>query len=296
MHAELRKIMGFARTMVCISLAAVMLLVTGTGLAGEVSINVPDGSFEQATVGDAYTAGTSGAYPNLAIEMGGYTENPGNFSIQSTVTSQGVTSPGPGPAAQDGSNFLSMWPGETPYLDNSNGISTVLTRTFSVSTTGITDQVVAGRTYTATVAVALPGFSWSTAKPPSYFNMSTTPSPAYSISILAGGSASPVATQTIPADTITAANAWQDLSTTWTAPAGFNGDSLQVLVEIFDFIQGPYHMYSDQGAIDNIQLSYATSTSGSAAPYTWSNSGTVWSSSANWGGPRRALPMSAFST
>src|SRR5580658_8285600 len=100
--------MASARILVCVSVAAVTLLVAGMSLA-QVPINVPDGSFEQATVGNAYTAGTSGAYPDLNIQMGGYTENAGNFSIQSTLTSQAVSSPGPGPAAEDGSNFLSMW-------------------------------------------------------------------------------------------------------------------------------------------------------------------------------------------
>src|SRR5580658_8936729 len=93
--------MALARTLLFAVVAAVTLLATGTRLAGQVPINVPDGSFEQATVGNAYTNGTSGAYPNLNIEMGGYTENAGNFSIQSTVTSQAVSSPGPGPAAED---------------------------------------------------------------------------------------------------------------------------------------------------------------------------------------------------
>jgi phosphodiesterase/alkaline phosphatase D-like protein len=218
-----------------------------------VSINVPDGSFEQAS-----TSG-QGPYPNLSVVFGGTPQNPASWGISTSASSLAVSSPGPGPAAEDGNQFLTMWPGETTYYDNNNGISTVVNSTFTITTTGITDTVVAGRNYTAAVAVDLPGYSWSLTKPSSYFDLASgTVSAAYQITLLANGS--PVATGTLPMNSLTA-NTWQDVIANWTAPAGTTGQSLQVQVEVYNFTQGPTHTYEPQAAIDNIRLSYASSVS-----------------------------------
>lgn len=210
------------------SVVAVAVLAV-TGAVQAISISIPNGSFEAQAV-NWYGPGNPN---NWLINYGGAVD-PG-YSIYAS---------GSPDTATDGAKYLRIYPGRVNGMDGTTHLITG--RTDTLSSTGITDTVIAGKIYQATVSVGENADDWN---PGDIYRC-----PIFTVSLLDNGIA--VATGALVGGDFGFQGSFRDAySLAWTAPAGSAGDSLQIRVSATGFYGDADNTYnSTHSMYDNARL------------------------------------------